>query len=98
MQGIERFDERYIYEHKETPELEFYWKTKSDSNNITYGGLMTHLRYFLHEPNMFRRGTGIVEELQGVIPIMKKLYGNKVLFRFFGNDFEEYLPIEFDNL
>lgn len=54
MQGIERFDERYIYLHKESPELEFYWRTKSDSNNITYGGLMTHLRYFLHEPNKFR--------------------------------------------
>lgn len=87
MQGIERFDERYIYLHNESPELEFYWKTKSDSNNITYGGLMTHLRYFLHEVNNFRNGGNVARELESVVPIMKKLYGKNVLFRFFGNDF-----------
>jgi hypothetical protein len=55
MQGVERFDERYTHLRKDGPLLEFYWAAKSDSNNITYGGIMTHLRYFNHEPADYLR-------------------------------------------
>jgi hypothetical protein len=39
----------YIHLRKGGPLLEFYWATKSDSNNTTYGGMMTHVRYLNHE-------------------------------------------------
>lgn len=99
MQGIERFDERYTHLRTGGPLLEFYWATRSDSNNITYGGLMTHVRYFNHEPADYLRrsdGRAVAGEFNQVIPNMKKLYGKNLLYKFFGNDFEEFIAKEFE--
>lgn len=70
--------------------MEYYWATRSDSNNITYGGLMTHLRHYPHDfPDYLRRSdmsraTGEISRLQSA---MHKLYGKNTLFYFYGNDF-----------
>jgi hypothetical protein len=54
MQGIERIDDRYIYQRREGSLLEFYWSAVSDSNGRKYGGVFTHIRHFLHEVNNYR--------------------------------------------
>ena len=93
MQGIERMDERYIHDRNDNPLNELFWKTKSDSNNKTYGGLLTHIRYFLHEVNDLRNVDvpGTVQEFQKVTKAMESMYQKKILFRFLGNDFEEFI-------
>ena len=100
MQGIERLDERYIHERNGGPLLEFYWKTKSDSNNRVYGGLFTHVRYFLHEVNNLRNipVDSTINEFKMVTSAMESLYKKKVSFRFLGNDFEEFIDPEFTHL
>jgi len=54
-QGIERIDDRYIYQRQNKPLLEFYWQPVSDSNGRKYGGLLNQIRHFLHEVNDLRR-------------------------------------------
>jgi hypothetical protein len=70
--------------------LEFYWSPKSDSNGMKYGGIVTHVRHFLHEVNDYRRWN-IGEQIRDYEQLeinMKKLYHKNKLFRFLGNDFE----------
>ena len=97
MQVIERMDGRYIYHHKNGPLLEWFWLTRSDSNNLTYGGLLTNLRHFPHEPsNMRSYGNGAAaSDINSFLSIMTKLYGKNLIFKFYGDDFEEILPFEF---
>jgi hypothetical protein len=66
----------------------------SDSNNRTYGGVYTHIRHFLHEYVSYRATNdfSIANDHKGVEKIMKKLYRKNKLFRFVGNDFEEFIP------
>lgn len=62
---------------------------------------MTHVRYFNHEPADYLRrteGQGVAGELNQMIPHMKKLYGKNLLFKFYGNDFEEFITKEFENV
>lgn len=100
MQGIERMDERYIHQRVGGPLLEMFWRTKSDSNNMTYGGLMTHIRHFLHEVNDYRNVPvqTTVADYQKITQAMEELYKKKILFRFLGNDFEEFIDSEFEHL
>lgn len=100
MQAIERMDERYIHERNGGPLLELFWKAKSDSNNKSYGGLMTHIRHFLHEVNNYRV-TSIqetVNDFKNITKAMEEIYQKKILFRFLGNDFEEFISSEFTHL
>lgn len=53
-QGIERVDDRYVNQHNNGPLLEFYWEPVSNSNNKSYGGVLNHVRHFLHEVNNLR--------------------------------------------
>lgn len=61
---------------------------------------MTLVRHFLHEVNDLRRANvdGIVSDFQKLEENMKKLYKKNKLFRFLGNDFEEFVDEEFSNL
>jgi len=88
-QGIERIDDRYIYERKGGPLLEFYWSPVSDSNGRKYGGVVTQIRHFLHEVNDLRRENeqSIAFDFHKLEENMLKLYGKNKLFRFLGNDF-----------
>lgn len=56
-QAIERVDDRYIHQRNKNSSLEFYWAPVSDSNNLSYGGVVTYVRHFLHEVNNLRRTT-----------------------------------------
>lgn len=66
----------------------------SDSNGRRYGGVYTHIRHFLHEFVDLRTENvnNIVNDYEKVNMIMNKLYRRKKLFRFVGNDFEEFIP------
>lgn len=77
--------------------LEFYWQPVSDSNGRKYGGLLNHVRHFLHEVNDLRRipTMSVTNDFQNLESSMKKLYGKNKLFRFLGNDFEEFITEEF---
>lgn len=83
-------DDRYVNLHKDKPLLEFYWLPISDSNNLTYGGVLNHVRHFLHEVNNLRRVNinSIKRDFQEIEKKMKSAYGKNKLFRFLGNDFE----------
>lgn len=82
------------------PLLEFYWLPVSDSNNLTYGGVLNHLRHFLHEVNDYRGGNNnqIKSDYVNIKSKMQEAYRKNKLFRFLGNDFEEFIPIEFATL
>lgn len=69
--------------------MEFYWNPKSDSNNLTYGGLVTHVRHFLHEVNDLRNTypETVADDFKKLEKVMKKVYRKNKLFRFLGNDF-----------
>jgi len=54
MQVVERTDGRFIYHHNGGPLLEWFWMARSDSNNVTYGGLLTNLRHWPHEQSNMR--------------------------------------------
>ena len=100
-QGIERVDDRYVNLHFDKPLLEFYWNTISDSNNISYGGVLNHVRHFLHEVNDLRQGRipGLKQDFTDIEDAMKTHYYNKnKMFRFLGNDFEQFIPAEFEVL
>ncbi len=99
-QGIERIDDRYIYQHHKESLLEFYWSPRSDSNNMKYGGVVTHVRHFLHEVNDYRRWNMAenIRDYEQIKSNMKNLYHKNKFFRFLGNDFEEFIPEEFANL
>jgi hypothetical protein len=56
---------------------------------MSYGGVLNHVRHFLHEVNDFRTTPLelIKEDFEKIIKIMKKYYNHNKLFRFLGNDF-----------
>jgi len=58
------------------------------------------VRHFLHEYVSYRNANpfSIAEDHKGVEKTMKKLYRKNKLFRFVGNDFEEFIEDEFGNL
>jgi hypothetical protein len=72
----------------------------SDSNGRKYGGVMTQVRHFLHEVNDLRHANidGIVADFTKLEANMLKLYKKNKLFRFLGNDFEEFIDEEFTAL
>lgn len=88
-QGIERVDDRYIHQHKPKPLLEFYWQPVSDSNGKKYGGLLNHVRHFLHEVNDLRRipSNSITVDFRSLENAMKPLYNKNKFFRFLGTFF-----------
>jgi hypothetical protein len=55
---------------------------------------VTHVRHFLHEVNDLRNtnAQSIQRDFEQLKPNMEKLYGKNKLFRFLGNDFEEFVP------
>lgn len=100
MQVVERTDPRFIYKRKSGPLLEWYWLLRSDSNNLTYGGLLTNLRHHTHEASTTRsnpNGT-ISVEMRKTITTMSRLYDRGLLFKFYGDDFEEITTVDFENL
>ena len=92
-QGIERIDERYIYDRIGGPLLQFYWSSVSDSNNLKYGGVLTYIRHFLHEVNDLRQtnAQAIAMDYTNLEKNMESLYKINKYFRFLGNDFEEFI-------
>jgi len=57
---------------------------------LTYGGVLNHVRHFLHEVNNYR-GTPpsqIASDYKEIENVMRnKYYRKNKLFRFLGNDF-----------
>lgn len=70
--------------------MEFYWQPVSDSNGRKYGGLLNHVRHFLHEVNDLRRisPSEVSRDFKVLKTNMKNLYNKNKFFRFLGNDFE----------
>lgn len=84
-------DDRFVNQHHGGPLLEFYWDTISDSNNKSYGGVLNHVRHFLHEVNNLRypQVEIIKQDFKQVHEAMKNSYYKKNKgFRFLGNDFQ----------
>ena len=100
MQGIERIDDRYIYQRKDGSLLEFYWSAASDSNGLKYGGVFTYIRHFLHEFINYRQMSpaSIANDHERMVTTMKKMFKGNKYFRFVGNDFEEFNEEDFKRM
>jgi hypothetical protein len=64
---------------------------------MSYGGVLNHVRHFLHEVNNLRNiGDGVLaNDFKESIKVMKKYYRSNKYFRFLGNDFQEFKNEEF---
>ena len=100
IQGIERVDDRFINKRKNGSLLEFYWSAVSDSNGHKYGGVFTHVRHFIHEFVNYRQMNpgSVAQDHERISKTMKKMFRRKKMFRFVGNDFEEFIDKEFVTL
>lgn len=99
-QGIERVDDRYVNQRKEGPLLQFYWDPVSDSNGKSYPGVVTQVRHFLHEVNDLRSSNVALmkDDFSRIQKTLRDKFRKNKVFRFLGNDFEEFIPQQFRNL